>query len=117
VVDGHIESCEESGHCVVMVDGLRLSGCSSATIGVDAPVLAVLRYERISLLPQDAPQGFPGVVVTTSYLGSTSRIRVQLDNGPLLTSEVISNQANGEIPVGARVRAHWAPQDLIVFRE
>ncbi len=117
MLEGRLESCDERGHCVVTVDGLRLSGCSSAVVGVGAPILAVLRYERIALFPQDAPRGFPGVVVQTNYLGSTSRITVQLDGGPLLTAEVISNEANGAIMLGASVHAHWTPDDLIVFRE
>ena len=99
------------------VDGIRLSGCSSTAVGVGTQILAVLRYERIVLLPQNAPQGFPGVVVKTNYLGPTSRIVMQLDGGPLLTSEVISNEANGMITQGTRVRAHWTSDDLIVFRK
>ena len=117
MMEGRVENCDERGNCTVTVDGLRLFGCSSTAVGAGTQILAVLRYERIGLLPQDTPVGFPGVVVKTHYLGSTSRIVVQLDGGPLLTSEVISNEANGAIAEGARVRAHWTLDDLIVFRE
>jgi ABC-type Fe3+/spermidine/putrescine transport system ATPase subunit len=62
-------------------------------------------------------QGLPGRVVKTGYFGSTSRITVQLDNGPQVISEVISNDANTTIAEGARIRVHWSPEDLIVFRQ
>jgi spermidine/putrescine transport system ATP-binding protein len=118
ILNGRLESSAEgSNRCILTVDGLRLSGCSIANIAPGTEVFAVLRYEKIALLPETASQGFPGVIQKADYLGSTSRITVQLDNGPQVTSEVINNQTNTTIVEGARIRADWSPSDLTVFRE
>jgi spermidine/putrescine transport system ATP-binding protein len=116
ILNGRLDSMDEYRHGVLTVDGLRLSGCLSDAIAPGASISAVLRYEKIKLLPESASQGLPGRVVKTGYLGSTSRITVQLDNGPQVISEIISNDANTAIADGARVRAHWSPEDLIVFQ-
>lgn len=115
ILNGYVDSSDEDNHCILTVDGLGLSGCSSGTIAPGTKIFAVLRYEKITLLPEAATQGFPGVVIKTGYLGSTSRIIVQLDKGPQVISEVISNKANTAIVEGARVRAQWQHEDLIVF--
>jgi spermidine/putrescine transport system ATP-binding protein len=117
ILTGHVDSSDGHNHCTLTIDGLRLSGCSSGMVAPGTSISAMLRYEKITLLPETAAQGFPGSIVKTSYLGSTSRITVQLDNGPQMISEVISNETNPAITEGARVRAHWSPEDLIVFRQ
>lgn len=115
ILNGHLASSDEGNHCVLTIDGLTLSG-SLATMGAPgASISAVLRYEKITLLPEGTAQGFPGVVVKTAYLGSTSRITVRLDKGPQVISEVISNKMNTAIVEGAQVRAYWQSEDLIVF--
>ncbi|HVZ16901.1 MAG TPA: ABC transporter ATP-binding protein [Terriglobales bacterium] len=115
ILNGQLESSDEHNQCVLTIDGLGLSGCLSGTVSAGSPISAVLRYEKIILLPEVSGQGFPGTVVKTGYFGSTSRITVRLDNGPQVISEIISNQANTAIVEGARVRAHWSPHDLIIF--
>jgi spermidine/putrescine transport system ATP-binding protein len=116
ILNGHLDSSGERDHCVVTVDGLRLSGCLSSMVVPGTSISAVLRYEKVTLLPEAAGQGLPGIVAKTGYFGSTTRITVQLDNGPQVIAEVISNEANTAILPGARVYASWSPDDLIVFR-
>jgi spermidine/putrescine transport system ATP-binding protein len=116
ILSGRLDSSNER-NCVLTVDGLKLSGCSNGPITPGTSISAVLRYEKIALLSDATAQGLPGRVVKTGYFGSTSRITVQLDNGPQVISEVISNDANTTIAEGARIRVHWSPEDLIVFRQ
>lgn len=117
ILEGRLESYDQDGNCVAAIGDLSLSGRITAEAAVGTSILALLRYEKVILLPPTAEKGVSGLVTKTDYLGSTTRITVQLDNGPELVSEVISNETSAAIVEGSRVRAYWSPRDLIVFRD
>jgi putative spermidine/putrescine transport system ATP-binding protein len=79
-----------------------------------------IRPEKIRMLPADAPDGEPGVVEESVYVGMVTRYTVRLDAGGVLqvveqnlerSSEDVSSAK------GQRVRLRWSPENVFEIRE
>ncbi|HUF98285.1 MAG TPA: ABC transporter ATP-binding protein [Ilumatobacter sp.] len=86
------------------------SATSERLLGV--PGAHMLRPERVSLVRAGHPDlanhtVVSGSVVDVHYLGSFSRIRVQLPEGPALVASVPSDELAG-VDTGTEVRLTWA---------
>ena len=82
---------------------------SQQLFGVAGPHM--LRPERVSLVPAGQPEPVDRVVVTGSvvdvqFLGSFSRVRVQIPQGPALVASVPSDELGG-LSNGTEVRLAW----------
>ncbi len=86
------------------------SATSQQLLGAAGPHM--LRPERVSLLLAGQPEPVDRVVVTGSvvdvhYLGSFSRVRVQIPQGPALVASVPSDELAG-VSNGTEVRLAWS---------
>jgi putative spermidine/putrescine transport system ATP-binding protein len=84
----------------------------TANLLVDGDGLVTVRPERIRLgTPVGDEVGAAGVVDAVSYLGATTRYRVQTDDGVALTVEVANTTSSSEVAVGDAVQLAWRPID------
>jgi len=78
-----------------------------------------VRPERVSL--RDRPAGgnaLAGVVESSLYLGSVLEVRVQLEGGNRMISQVVNGGARQPQPApGARVYACFEPDDCVAFTQ
>jgi putative spermidine/putrescine transport system ATP-binding protein len=78
-----------------------------------------VRPERVSL--RDQPAGgnaLAGVVESSLYLGSVLEVRVQLEGGNRMISQVVNGGARQPQPApGARVYACFEPDDCVAFTQ
>jgi putative spermidine/putrescine transport system ATP-binding protein len=79
-----------------------------------------VRPEKIRLLPADAAEGEPGIVLAAVYLGAATRFVVALDGG----GELVALQQNLEVSSsdirameGRRVRLAWSPDVEFTIKE
>ncbi len=85
---GKVKSLSE-GQVAVILDksGVELIGTGLATLTVGSKVAVSVRPEKIRLTdkPTNIPNCFPGRVVNTAYIGSDTRVIVDLKDGTRLT--------------------------------
>jgi ABC-type Fe3+/spermidine/putrescine transport system ATPase subunit len=78
----------------------------------------VIRPERVLVGPEAdrAENQAEGVLTDISYVGDSSKYRVALMSGEILTSRV-QNRRGTKLAVtpGARLSVGWDPEDVIVF--
>ncbi|KRC73247.1 Spermidine/putrescine import ATP-binding protein PotA [compost metagenome] len=78
-----------------------------------------VRPERVRL--QEQPSGgnaLAGVVESSLYLGSVLEVRVQLEGGDRMVSQIVNGGARGAPPApGARVYACFDPDDCVAFTQ
>lgn len=93
-------------------------------IVVDAPSSGAtqlgVRPERVSLSTEaQGHNALPGTVESAVYLGSLLDVRVRLDTGELISSQVSNSQAVGGVPAqpGLRVHACFEPVDCVLFNQ
>ena len=102
VVDG------ENG--TILVNRMRLPASSARGIGDDENVQVYLRPEHVQLgVLNGSPQPdhtLVGTVQERVFLGATTRLTVQLDNGERLLADIPTGQV-AELDIGCRVHAGW----------
>jgi len=80
-----------------------------------------VRPERVTLAAQPPGSGnaLAGTVESAVYLGSLLEVRVKLDTGETIASQVANGAARHETPIGtgARVHACFQPADCVLFSE
>ncbi len=79
-----------------------------------------VRPERVYLTVQPGQgNSLPGVVESAVYLGSLLEVRVKLDSGETIASQVPNGAARGDLPIatGTRVYASFQPADCVLFSE
>lgn len=85
---GTVQSISD-GQVAVTLDnsGVELIGAGLAELSIGAKVAVSIRPEKIRLTdkPSKIPNCFPGRVVTTAYIGSDTRVIVDLRNGTRVT--------------------------------
>lgn len=109
-----------------LIEGTVRSGPESATIDCDGctELLAVprgttegirtvmVRPEQVRVLPETAGEGLPGIIRSSVYLGSASRLQVEIAPDVLFTVET---GREGEYQIGDRVRITWAATDAWII--
>jgi spermidine/putrescine transport system ATP-binding protein len=110
-IEGRLDGINGAGSCTVLAGDWRLDGRLGCEIAAGAPVVAVLRYEKV-LFSKD---GFPGTVTEATYLGASIRVALRLDSGRSLIAELASTEANAALQPGSRVSVSWAPDNLVVL--
>lgn len=91
---------------------VETSSASATHLGV--------RPERVTLTTEaHGHNALPGAVESAVYLGSLLDVRVRLDSGELISSQVNNSQAIQSVPVqtGARVYACFEPVDCVLFNQ
>jgi putative spermidine/putrescine transport system ATP-binding protein len=84
----------------------------TANLLADGDGLATVRPERIRFGPPTGDEiGTAGTVDAVSYLGSTTRYRVQTDDGTALVVEVPNTTAGLGVTEGDAVQLAWHPTD------
>ena len=95
------------------------AGQRIATPGGAGATHVGVRPERVRLAEQ--PSGgnaLPGVVESSLYLGSVLEVRVQLEGGNRMSSQVANGGAGRAQPApGARVYACFEPEDCVAFTQ
>jgi len=79
-----------------------------------------VRPERVRLAAQPGDgNALPGTVESAVYLGSLLEVRVQLDSGETVSSQVANGAPRGQAPIGtgSRVYACFEPADCVLFAE
>jgi spermidine/putrescine transport system ATP-binding protein len=104
--------CDGAG--VVLAGDWRLAGRAGCEIPAGAPVVAVLRYEKL-VISKDSKDGMSATVTDATYLGASIRVAVRLDSGRSLIAELPSTEANAALKPGSEVRVSWAPENLVVL--
>jgi spermidine/putrescine transport system ATP-binding protein len=104
--------CDGAG--VVLAGDWRLEGRAGCEIPAGAPVVAVLRYEKL-VISKDSKDGMSATVTDATYLGASIRVGVRLDSGRSLIAELPSTEANAALKPGSEVRVSWAPENLVVL--
>jgi spermidine/putrescine transport system ATP-binding protein len=104
--------CDGAG--VVLAGDWRLEGRTGCEIPAGAPVVAVLRYEKL-VISRDSKDGLSATVTDATYLGASIRVAVRLDGGRSLIAELPSTEANAALKPGSQVRVSWAPENLVVL--
>ncbi|ARP95510.1 ABC transporter ATP-binding protein [Bordetella genomosp. 13] len=79
-----------------------------------------VRPERVRLATSQVHRNaLPGVVESAVYLGSLLEVRVKLDSGEVVTSQVANGAERLDAPIGngTRVHACFQPADCVLFSE
>jgi len=95
---------------------------SSIAVGVELPAATHLgvRPERVTLSSlARGENALPGTVESAVYLGPLLDVRVRLDSGELVSSQIANNQVLHDTPIapGARVHACFEPGDCVLFTQ
>jgi putative spermidine/putrescine transport system ATP-binding protein len=91
---------------------ISANGCTGAShLGV--------RPERVRLNEQPlGDNALAGLVESTVYLGSVLEVRVRLDGGERVVSQVVNASAGrAHLAPGSRIHACFAPEDCIAFTQ
>ena len=95
------------------------TGQRIATPGGAGATHVGVRPERVRLAAQ--PEGvnaLAGVVESSLYLGSVLEVRVQLEGGSRMISQIVNGGAGRAQPApGARVYACFEPEDCVAFTQ
>jgi len=98
-----------AGRTALLDNGFSIPIARPATPGSEIGLL--LRPEAIEVSPDAEPNGYPGVIEESVYLGSTLKYFVRLDNG--LRLAVRRSYLGGAMPgPGDRVWAAWSAADV-----
>jgi putative spermidine/putrescine transport system ATP-binding protein len=83
----------------------------------DGPALALVRPEAFSLAGHSAAEAGPldGTVISTTFLGAVSRVRVDLGGGVMVLAQLSTGEA-GDYPAGSRVRLALRRDPVLVSR-
>lgn len=101
--------------CVVSSNGLQFNGHCEQPVSAQSSVTGVLRYEKVRILPPESIEGFPAAVEDVTFLGSTYRITTKLENGITIIAELVDENAARRLQPGAKIRAAWADESLVVL--
>jgi spermidine/putrescine ABC transporter ATP-binding subunit len=113
-IDGRVSS--SSGRaCTLLSNGLQFKGYSEQPYSPQASATGALRYEKVRILPADASEGFAATVEDVTFLGSTYRITMKLENGMKIIAERGDDGGAMQLRPGARIRAAWADESLVVL--
>jgi ABC-type Fe3+/spermidine/putrescine transport system ATPase subunit len=114
-IDGTVSSVS-GGQCTVSSDGVQFSGRCEQAVSAGAPVTGVLRYERVRVIATDSSEGYAAVVDDVTFLGSTYRVTMKLSNGATIIAELADESVATRLQPGAKVRAAWADDSLVVLQ-
>ncbi|BBK39151.1 ABC transporter ATP-binding protein [Allostella sp. ATCC 35155] len=109
-----LEGRVEAGRGLRLPTG-ELVACATQGLAEGSPATAVVRPERVRLLPETAGEGIAARVRQDVYLGHLRRWHLDSDAGP----ELIAAAADGvgQAAIGDRVRVAWAPEDVWLLPE
>lgn len=85
-------------------------------------LLVMIRPEKVRVAgidetPPDGDNMLSGEIATSSFIGGTTRIAVQTENGLNITAKMISVRAELRHAPRARVRLCWSSSDTVVLEE
>jgi spermidine/putrescine ABC transporter ATP-binding subunit len=103
--------------CTVSSNGLQFKGHCDRLVSEQAPVTGVLRYEKVRILPEDSSEGFLATVEDVTFLGSTYRITMKLAKGMAILAEVVDEGVATRLRPGAKARAAWDEESLVVLAD
>ncbi|MDA8435437.1 MAG: ABC transporter ATP-binding protein [Actinomycetales bacterium] len=108
-----LEAEVRDGHAVVLGVPLPLVDPSVPA----GPALALVRPEAFSLAGHSAAEAGPldGTVISTTFLGAVSRVRVDLGGGVMVLAQLSTGEA-GDYPAGTRVRLALRRDPVLVSR-
>jgi len=101
--------------CTLSSNGLAFNGYCEEPHSTQASATGVLRYEKVRILPADTSEGFPATVEDVTFLGSTYRITMKLENGMKIIAERGDDGGAMQLRPGAKIRASWADESLVVL--
>ena len=83
----------------------------------DGPAVALIRPEAVAVAaePEAAPGELVGVIIATAFLGSTSRVTVDVGDTTVL-AQLTASEASG-LPPGTRVRLKLRTDPVLIQRE
>jgi len=113
-IEGEVASVS-GNKCVLAAGDLKMTGYTETASTVGNKATGVLRYERLHILPADSTTGFPAVIEEVTFLGSTYRVTVKLENGFRMISELVSESVTRPFQSGTTVRVHWDEESLVVL--
>jgi ABC-type Fe3+/spermidine/putrescine transport system ATPase subunit len=114
LIEGEIASIS-GGRAQLLANGLTFPGCCPETLRVGSKATGVLRYERLRVLPGDAPQGMPAVVEAVTFFGSAYRMTLRVADRLRLISERPAEQP--PVAPGAAVRVDWDADNFVLLDE
>ncbi|BBK29852.1 putative spermidine/putrescine transport system ATP-binding protein [Stella humosa] len=101
--------------------GLRLATgelirCATGSLAAGAQAAAIVRPERVRLLPESAGEGIAARVRQDVYLGHLRRWHLDAEAGG---QELVAAATDGHqsAAIGDRVRVSWAPEDVWLLPE
>ncbi|PWS38719.1 spermidine/putrescine ABC transporter ATP-binding protein [Falsiroseomonas bella] len=98
--------------------GLRLRGIAPPHGATDGGVLAVLRYEKLRILPHGADgEGIGATVVEKTYMGSSLRFACRTGAGATMTADTPNAMPQRDIGEGDMVRLAWSPEDVVLLTD
>lgn len=115
-----IEAVTANRVTLAMETGERLCAAAHPDLGVGAPVTLMIRPERVLAGGEAEAAGNQvlGVVEDASYVGDSTRYRVALASGTIVTARV-QNRRGARIGArpGDRILLGWHADDVLVFPE
>ncbi|MCK1504508.1 ABC transporter ATP-binding protein [Bradyrhizobium sp. 18] len=83
-------------------------------------LLVMVRPENVRICSIDEPieaagNFLNGKVATSSFIGGTTRVTVETENGLNITAKVMSVRAESRRKTGAKVRVAWSAADTVVL--
>lgn len=108
-----------AGHPIMTLGSSTLSVISADTLPQTGAVSVCIRPETLEVHEfERCPETvnvWDGTVVVASFLGATTRYRVQLDDGPEV--DVVSSHLDRIMAAGERVSVHVAPEGVQLITE
>lgn len=86
----------------------------------DRECLLMIRPERLMLRPREqaadqAMNALDGKIAGISFIGGMTRVKVEIDNGTILTSKTISEHGASHLQPGTQVRLEWDPRSSVIL--
>lgn len=92
------------------------------SLGEGVEILAMVRPERLRIEAPDDPVAndsniLIGEVESSSFIGGTTRVAVQTENGLSITAKMMSVRADTRPEPGIKVRLCWSPADTVLLEK
>jgi ABC-type Fe3+/spermidine/putrescine transport system ATPase subunit len=106
------------GRCVVVVDGIALTGACRDTVAAGREVTVSIRYEKVRVTRSavtDCANTFQANVVERKYLGSATRLRLALSPSQVLQADLPPESEVAAFQQGERVNVSIEPGNVLVL--
>lgn len=109
-----------AGNDRMVIAGGRSIAVPGGTRNEGSELMVMIRPERVRICRTDEPaadggNALRGEIASSSFVGETTRVTIDVEHGLRLTAKMMSCRAESRPEPGARVQLCWSSSDMVVF--